>query len=304
MDSAIAMKPETKRRGFTLVELLVVIAIIAILAAMLLPALTKAKMRATAATCRSNQRQLAMAWNMYNDEFHYIVGFNTKGGYNGDPYNQITDGLGPPWRYDRFHLPVFPTAAGLNPMDLDIFLLNSGYQQGPLYTFAPNLSVQHCPGDTRQSSPVPGSQNSAPGAFAWSSYSGVSTLRGESPQGITRANQIMHPSDRFLWVEENDPRGDYNPAGQGSWYFTPGAPANSFQSAFFIDSAADWHGASASTFSFADGHVEMHKWVDPATILYARSMDPQKFGGSAPNYAQAPDDVYWTAAHCPSLANP
>src|SRR5690348_3930979 len=102
MDEAVAIKPAKNRSGFTLVELLVVIAIIAILAAMLLPALTKAKMRATAATCRSNQRQLAMAWNMYNDEFHYIVGFDTTGS-PGNPYSQV-DGLGPPWRYDRFHL--------------------------------------------------------------------------------------------------------------------------------------------------------------------------------------------------------
>src|SRR5882672_4250088 len=83
-------KQTYRPQAFTLIELLVVIAIIAILAALLLPALSKAKLKAMGATCLSNQKQLALGWMMYADDNQgRIVGF--------DPSVSPTTGV-MPWR--------------------------------------------------------------------------------------------------------------------------------------------------------------------------------------------------------------
>ena len=300
------------RQAFTLIELLVVIAIIAILAALLLPALNRAKRQALISNCLNINKQLCLAWTMYADDNHDLMIYSGTVGNENNWYGPI-DPASPPWRVDivdgwaRGEITTAPTPPGVTPGSQEdlIFRTQMGYKQpkpgrpGPLFKYAPNVNIMHCPADNRQKLP--------PGAgFCFASYAGMTGLNGEAgfPTKMLRKSEVLHPSERFAWIEGEDTRND----NLGSWLlFMSGDASNNFAGTTFNDSPAAYH-LNSGVFGYCDGHAENHRWQDPTTVAYALDPTPNKDYTGAPSRTAANSgsvhDLPWIARRYPTTSNP
>jgi hypothetical protein len=263
----------------------VVIAIIAILAGLLLPALSMAKRKALISNCLSINKQLCLAWGLYADDdngrFVYSGTLGSPNNWAGplDPNNL-------PWRVDILDGPIFgnlvvtlPAGVIAGSREALVYMTQMGYKQptpqlaGPLFKYAANVNLMHCPADDRYKLP-PGN------GFCYDSYAGMNGLNGEAgfSTRVFKQSQIMHPSERFAWCEGEDTRND----NLGSWYFIQGTAANNFTDGRFSDSPAAFH-INSAVFGYCDGHAENHKWQDSTTIAFAMDRTPDKDAGGTPS---------------------
>jgi prepilin-type N-terminal cleavage/methylation domain-containing protein len=225
-----------RRRGFTLLELLAVIATIAILASLLLPILSRAKIKAQRTACGSNLRQLGLAWTMYYDD-------------NGD-YLVESYPVNNPNVWVQGDMTKEEEAA-----DPELI------QQGKLYPYQQSVSIYHCPAD--QGVRIHGKLTPTLRSYSMNSFMGARDPSvGPIPFGagayaiFSKRSELQRPSE--LWVLLDEDERSINDG-----FFVTDPEARLWQD---FPAVSNGRHNYAFILNFADGHSEPWRHRDPRTF--------------------------------------
>jgi prepilin-type N-terminal cleavage/methylation domain-containing protein/prepilin-type processing-associated H-X9-DG protein len=275
---------ERRGEGFTLIELLVVIAVIAILAGLLLPALSRAKDSARNINCISNLRQLQLCWHMYaDDNADYLV-----------PNNWIDS-----------------TSIGMNGLVISNFgqtswcpgsartdTNTSNIQLGMLFPYNTSTAIYHCPADLStiedaNGNPLPQlrtrsyNMSQSVNAYGWMTNQDFLSPNPPYPPVPVDAYQPCFqkyslitnptPSQLFVFIDENEVTLEDAQFG----YPCPGG----YDEGWWWDMPSNRH-TQGGNLSFADGHVEHWRWKSPMTAAYPPGWAQPVTAGQMPDYVR------------------
>ena len=293
-----------RRHAFTLIELLVVIAIIAILAAMLMPVLSRAKQRAQGASCLNNGKQLMLGLHLYageNNDFYppnpddgnTIAGYNWCGGQAG---------IGGPQEFDPDVLldPARSLLIKYIGHDAKVFKCPADRREGKYQGANPSLAGQIVPAARTFSMSQnvgtidPGFENTEFSGAAYA-HSGIPNLSVNGPwldgtqqhhrnspwRTFGKMSNIGPPSPSDLWVFVDEDANGLNDA----------AFAVDMVNEYWRDAPGSYHNLGCG-FAFADGHSETHQWDCRSRKELGEISDPRD-----------ESDWQWLTAHTSAKAN-